>query len=241
VGVVTSATSLNAEKIDRLKKLDLDVAIISFHGTRQVHDSVVGMPGAYDRAMENLRLFAQTFPTRPPMINFIISERSVPVLRDFLDEALLLDNVIIRLSHLNFLTADEIARQKIYWKERFPDTPLDILSYAYDCDTTRFIEVQNILKEPKYETVFTKPILSDSDFANWYSNDFTLGTRCVFIWRSTFLNANGDVYPCQFLYIQMGNIRKDRMEDIWNNDLYQTFRQTLKDGLMPGCSRCCKL
>jgi MoaA/NifB/PqqE/SkfB family radical SAM enzyme len=241
VGVVTSGTNLNEKKIDRLKKLDLDVAIISFHGTREVHDSVVGMEGAYDRAMESLRLFAEKFPGRPPMINFIVSERSVPVLRDFLDEALQMDNIIIRLSHLNFLTAREIEDQKKYWEERFPSVPLDILSYSYDCDTSKFLELQKILADPKYETVFTKPILSDNDFANWYSNDFTLGTRCVFIWRSTFLNANGDVYPCQFLYIRMGNVREEKMEAIWNNDLYQRFRETLKDVLMPGCSRCCKI
>jgi len=84
-------------------------------------------------------------------------------------------------------------------------------------------------------------VLDEREIRQWYSARATLGRRCVFIWRSTFLNAQGDVYPCQFLYVRMGNVRQNQMVKIWNNDLYRRFRDTLRKGLMPGCARCCKI
>ncbi len=240
VGIVTNGATLNEKKIDRLVKLGVDVMVVSFHGTRTTHDKVVGQKGAWDKTLAALDLLSKKMPSPGPMINYVISENSVGDLRDFLDHVRPMDNIVTRLSHLNFLTPDEIERQKTYWNSRFPDVPLNILAYSYECDAKTFEPINRILKEPKYSDVFTKPILSDNDFYTWYSNDFSLGTRCVFIWKSTFINSNGDVYPCQFLYIKMGNIAKENLENIWNNDLYRKFRGTLKNGLMPGCSRCCK-
>lgn len=240
-GIVTNGVMLEEEKIDHLLGLGIDVVILSFHGNREVHDRIVGMDGAYDKSMQTLKLLAKKMPSPGPMVNYIISEQSVSSLEEFLVEAVEMENVVLRLSHLNFLTPKEVEDQKAYWNERFPGVPLDVLAYSYECETEQFAKVQQVLSKPKFARVFTKPILSENDFANWYSNDFTLGSKCVFIWKSTFVNSNGDVYPCQFLYIRMGNLKDTPMSGIWNNDLYQRFRETLKEGLMPGCSRCCKL
>ena len=241
VGLVTNGMFLDEEKVGRLIRLGTDVVIVSFHGTEEVHDRVVGHKGAFQKSMAGLKLLASRMSPPGPMINYIISEQSIDSLQPFLDEAMKIDNLVIRLSHLNFLTQKEVDAQKALWAKKFPDVPLDILSFTYECDTERFRKVQQILDNPKYKDVFTKPILSEQDFANWYSNDFQLGRQCVFIWRSTFINADGTVYPCQFLYVPMGNVRDQNLGDIWNNDLYQRFRNTIKEGLMPGCSRCCKL
>ena len=240
VGVVTNGVMLTEKKIDILVRLGVDVVVVSFHGTKESHDKTVGMDGAYEKTMKALQLLSEKMPGPGPMINYIISENSVEDLKYFLDEVEPMKNVVRRLSHLNFLTPDEITDQKAYWEDRFPKVPLDILAFSYECDGKTFEPVKNLLADPKHSDVFTKPILSDNDFASWYSNDFTLGTKCVFIWKSVFINANGDVYPCQFLYIPMGSIIEEKLVDIWNNDLYQRFRKTLKQGLMPGCSRCCK-
>jgi hypothetical protein len=39
----------------------------------------------------------------------------------------------------------------------------------------------------------------------------------------------------------MGNLVREPMTEIWNNELYRRFRAVLKHGLMPGCARCCKI
>lgn len=241
VGIVTNGVFLNEEKVDRLMRLGVDVMVLSFHGTEEIHDRIVGTKGSYQKTMNALLLLAAKMKSPGPMINYIITEDSLAVLPEFLDQVVKLDNVVVRLSHLNFLTQQEIDDQQTFWTQRFPDDPMEILTYNYECDPSRFSELPKILSRPEYKNVFTKPILSDNELLNWYSNDFTLGRKCVFIWRSTFLNANGDVYPCQFLYIKMGNINDASMDQIWNNDLYVNFRRTLKKGLMPGCSRCCKV
>jgi hypothetical protein len=39
-----------------------------------------------------------------------------------------------------------------------------------------------------------------------------------------------------------GNIQRDSILTIWNNDRYRAFRNSLRDeGLLPICARCCGL
>ena len=52
---------------------------------------------------------------------------------------------------------------------------------------------------------------------------------------------NGDVYTCRdYPDVVTGNIQKDNLLNIWNNDQSRAFRMLLKEegGLMPICSRC---
>jgi radical SAM protein with 4Fe4S-binding SPASM domain len=54
---------------------------------------------------------------------------------------------------------------------------------------------------------------------------------------------NGDVATCRdYPDYVCGNIQKQGLLEIWNNDRYRKFRESLKnDGLLPICSRCCGL
>jgi radical SAM protein with 4Fe4S-binding SPASM domain len=57
------------------------------------------------------------------------------------------------------------------------------------------------------------------------------------------VNSNGDVSLCRDYHdYVIGNITKDRVEDIWNNDAAIKFRKSIsQDGPMPVCRRCCGL
>jgi len=242
VGIVTNGTLLDEEKAKRLGKLKLDAMLVSFHGQREVHDKAVGLPGAYDKSLETLRLWAKYAPSGPgPMVNYILTPESIEDLPGFVDEVADINPLSLRLSHLNFLTADEMQNQMDFWRERFGDVPIEILSHQWEPREGAFAPLIEFLQSDKAKGIFTKPVLDDGEINSWYSRNVELGRRCVFIWRSTFLNAQGDVYPCQFLYVRMGNLREQTMAQIWNNDLYRKFREVLNEGLMPGCARCCKI
>lgn len=241
VGIVSNGTMIDEESAGRLAALELDALMISFHGVQQAHDEAVGMPGSYRKALDALRLWAQLASKSGPMVNYVLNERSVHDLPEFIEEVADIKPLVVRLSHLNFLTAAEIAEQKRFWVERFGDVPIEILTHQYEPRQGAFAPLIEFLRSDKAKGVITKPVLDDKEIDQWYGSNAELGRRCVFIWRSTFVNAQGEVYPCQFLYVRMGNVREQKMEEIWNNELYRKFRDTLSDGLMPGCARCCKI
>ncbi len=66
--------------------------------------------------------------------------------------------------------------------------------------------------------------------------------RCNAGEYSMCIEPNGDVLPCQSYYVSVGNFLEDRWEDIWNSDLFLSFRNRFKDpaesGLPEKCWNC---
>ena len=241
VGVVTNATLLDGRGVDRLMQDGLDVAVVSLHGTEATHDRIVGAPGSWRKAVDILRLLANRMPAPGPLVNYVLSEESADDLGPFLDVMRGLDNVVVRLAHLSFISPDERRRHDGAWRAAFHVAPAPVLNHVRDVPRGTFWRLVEVLEDPRYARVLTKPVLSPLELRSWYSDEWDIARRCVFIWHSTVINANGDVLPCQFHGAPMGNIRERSMAEIWNTDGYREFRRVLKKGLLPGCHRCCKL
>lgn len=67
--------------------------------------------------------------------------------------------------------------------------------------------------------------------------------RCIVPWFRMQVMPNGDVAMCEDTpdYV-VGNIREHRVQDLWNNPLYQRFRRyILEHGVFPVCARCSAL
>jgi radical SAM protein with 4Fe4S-binding SPASM domain len=66
--------------------------------------------------------------------------------------------------------------------------------------------------------------------------------RCNAGEYSVCVEPNGDVLPCQSYYVSAGNIVEDRWEDIWNSELFRSFRDRKYDpqgvGLPEECWDC---
>ena len=65
---------------------------------------------------------------------------------------------------------------------------------------------------------------------------------CMAPWVHIANIPNGDILPCCIsLGGSMGNLYKDKIEDIWNNDNYKSFRKDLLEGKQSKhCTRCYK-
>jgi len=239
VGVVTNGTLLGEDDVKRLRDIGLDVVVISFHGTQEAHDKAVGHQGAFEKTLRALDLFRKYWPAPGPMINYVVTAESMVHLGDFLREVGARKNVVTRLSHLNFVTPEEAAANDEYWKRHFGEAPEKLLHFQFSPPEGLAEPVLEVLR--KNPGIFTKPVLSDREVKIWYGPDFRLKRRCVFIWRSTYINSDGVVYPCQYFFFNMGNVKEQTVEQIWNSEKYRRFRALLRKGLTPGCSRCCKL
>jgi radical SAM protein with 4Fe4S-binding SPASM domain len=76
-------------------------------------------------------------------------------------------------------------------------------------------------------------------------------TKCCYPWTNCYVTFDGQVLPCCFVTQRnnphvleqavMGNIKTDKLSDIWNNDKYLAIRKQLKAGRVPGFCQGCHL
>jgi radical SAM protein with 4Fe4S-binding SPASM domain len=90
------------------------------------------------------------------------------------------------------------------------------------------------------------PKLRNRDEVQTYYKDHkeTFGyNQCVSIFMTLEIDSNGNVSLCRDYHdYVIGNIKTDRVKDMWNNDAAIKFRKSIsEDGLMPVCRRCCGL
>jgi len=64
-------------------------------------------------------------------------------------------------------------------------------------------------------------------------------TRCNLPYVYTFVQSNGEVYPCtDKLDYSLGNIYREDFKDIWNGDRMIEFRKNYLNGVYPECNIC---
>jgi MoaA/NifB/PqqE/SkfB family radical SAM enzyme len=85
------------------------------------------------------------------------------------------------------------------------------------------------------------PALSVDEIVAYYQGRFDLNLwTCRLPWDTMRISPYGDVYPC--LNLLVGNVRRNKLREIWNNDTYRGFRRDLKRAsLFPACVGCCKM
>lgn len=66
--------------------------------------------------------------------------------------------------------------------------------------------------------------------------------RCFDPWFDVTVLPNGDLTPCHaFVFYRIGNIRKEKFDELWNNKKFVDFRRfMLKNGSLPICYMCCR-
>ncbi len=71
--------------------------------------------------------------------------------------------------------------------------------------------------------------------------NYSENNKCLYPWYATRVTPSGTVYPCS-ISVDMGNIREQSLEAIWNGPKYVQFRRTLRrHRLFPKCAKCCVL
>jgi radical SAM protein with 4Fe4S-binding SPASM domain len=77
------------------------------------------------------------------------------------------------------------------------------------------------------------------------SNRFCRDKPCPWVWKTTYIAANGDVVPCSIIadsnVVKMGNVFEQDFQEIWNGEAYQTLRERIATHDLPDhCKHCYK-
>ena len=262
VDTPTNGTLLD-KNAEMLVRTGFDSIRVSLDGPQEANDVQRGK-GSYAKAMKGIEtLYEEREKTgkKNPVISIIytVTEANCSsVEKLFLEELDLkkIDWVTIQMQ--NYLTEGmgeayaELLESEFgissdkYWKAmvRSPEDFVDIDTEELARQVKNTIEVlismgkNYLLLPPTFSASNVKAYLG----AKW--EEMTDKYKaCLSPWTSIDITATGDVAPCHIFYdLVMGNLNNKSINEIWNGEKFQKFRNYfIKNSLLPVCSGCCIL
>ena len=248
----TNGTYLPREA-KRLVACGVDAIMVSVDGPKEIHDRIRGMDGSFQRIADGVKAVLEARNgggARPQVIvNTTISPGNQDALLSTYEtvEAMGADEMI--LSQLWF-TTEQIGRaNEAYFREKFNAHAGSWRGFVMDVSVLDSQAIARQMREMSQRKSAMQlrflPDLHPGQVPEYYARpEEAFGkTRCFVPWLETEILPNGDVTPCSDRPdLIVGNIRKERFLDVWNNESYRSFRRAMReDGLFPYCSRCCGL
>jgi MoaA/NifB/PqqE/SkfB family radical SAM enzyme len=251
--VTTNGTKIGGDKAEALADLAASGFLrhisVSIDGPREFHDEIRGQRGAFDKAVDNIRELRRVFAARgldlPVSVNTTLTAGNLHLLRQTVDAVSELEVDLIGLNQLMFATRKEVQQTLEILGESDPDV---ISTYVTDDPGIDPKSVASILKdavayaESKGITINWRPAQSYEHLEKYYTPDQPLRGQCFYPYFGGRITYDGKVHFCPFIRVEMGDVREQPLEAIWNSDKFVGLRKKLLEhGIFPVCRRCCKV
>jgi len=225
INIETNGTLLTKMDINFLKKAKIDHISISLDGvTRTTHESIRGVDGSFERALNAIEMLACT---RIP-VEIIMS-----ILSNNIKEFPLLFREAKRMGirELKLNTIIPTGRGKLLYKKGLVPDIYSLLQFNKDIENT-YSSDKNILVHLSIPPAF-KSINTLRKEGN---------TNCKIL-NILGILSNGDISICGIGRIEkpliLGNVKKNNLEDIWRNHPFLNYlRSKLPLSLNGICNRC---
>jgi MoaA/NifB/PqqE/SkfB family radical SAM enzyme len=87
-----------------------------------------------------------------------------------------------------------------------------------------------------------RPKVTDALIDAYYTPGARLEGRCLYPFLHARVSFSGKAYFCPFIRIEVGDLTRSSLEDVWNGLTYvELRRRLLEQRLFPVCRRCCKV
>jgi MoaA/NifB/PqqE/SkfB family radical SAM enzyme len=251
--LTTNGTIITEERAEALADLSaagfLKHISVSIDGPKERHDVARGLKGTFDRTTEGLRrLQAAARRKNAPLrvsINTTVAHESLDALDEMVDVAQELGVDAIGLNHLMFSTPEEVAETVRLLGVDDPSVIATFVTQDPGLDIERVRTKVAALQEKCRErnVLFDyRPKVHPQLLDNYYTPGAKLDGRCLYPFLQARVSFSGKVYFCPFIRVEVGDLRTQSLEDIWNGDKLVDMRKRLvENGLFPVCRRCCKV
>ncbi|MHC1631733.1 MAG: radical SAM protein [Methanotrichaceae archaeon] len=200
VALATNGTLLTPENADKIKKSGISRVSISLDSASpEVHDIIRGQ-GTFNRSLKGIDCLKGKVDFQ---INMTITKKNVNDLEAMMKLAEDLGAVAL---HIFFLVPTGRGKEEDLIA---PKEQEDLLHWVAQECKRRSMEIK-VTCAPQYARIM-KEDLSRSDRQKMMGRACLAGTSFVFVSR------NGDICPCGYLPIVVGNIREDSFVQIWEN------------------------
>ena len=251
--VTTNGTKIGDDKAGALAELAASGFLrhisVSIDGPRSFHDEIRGQRGAFDKAADNIRQLRQVFGARgldlPVSVNTTLTAGNIHLLRQTVDAVADLGVELIGLNQLMFATPKEVEQTLQIIGESDPNV---ISTHVTDDPGIDPQIVAPVLKdavayaESKGITINWRPAQSYDHLEKYYTPNEPLRGQCFYPYFGGRITYDGKVHFCPFIRVEMSDLRKQPLEEIWNNPAFVGLRKKLLEhGIFPVCRRCCKV
>jgi MoaA/NifB/PqqE/SkfB family radical SAM enzyme len=237
----------NSEKI-----LIFDTVNISLDGPKEINDRIRGINGGFLKVLEGIKEIENLKRKRnlkKPYINLCctISDQNYLHLTSLVEE---IEEEEIEISlllfqHLEFVNEKIFEENKIIWQQKFSKD-----SEYWSCLCHKrgniypeklFSEITKIkkLKNKKIKFIMFEPDFEKHEIVSFYTDKELkkLKEKCLAPWQEVFIYPEGNIWTCPGLV--MGNVKEEKLTDIWNGKNYQRLRKILNEiKFFPVCKSC---
>jgi len=246
-------TEKTANAITKASPRIVQFSIDGDEEVHEVHDYIRGVKGTYQRALRGIELLKSAIDdigesSTEIRLNCVILPQNVHCLNSVAELA---RDLAIRLQfqYLMWLDHERISAHELFLEETLGFNDRIICNLYNNFDGLDLILLNDqIAKVTKFCNKIGVPLFfmqfSDQDMIKgWYSDlNFIPRRKCVEAFLVSRISVEGNVKFCPLIDYSCGNIRDDQFSTVWKNDRAHKIRSELrKNGLFPGCARCCKL
>lgn len=253
--ILTNGTLLN----DKISKELVDMGVnritgsgltgitVSIDGPEKIHDEIRNTHGAYKKLIEGIKKiheYKELSEKKYPYIGITccIMPSNVNYLHDIID----IDaNIGVKGFKFQVFIPPLIKRLGLDIVDEIEGNPTPTTKLIEEINPkvlgTEIEKIKSVAKD-RHVTFTFSPRFQAHELINYYQNKIFLNEwTCRSPWSIIRINPYGNIYPC-FNY-KIGNIRDQKISDLWNNKRYRNFRKKLKNngGIFPECVGCCEM
>lgn len=260
--IVTNSQSLLPILEDLIATGSLNILFLSLDGWDSDSQNIMRSPASgknsknFEKTMEVIKVVDKiktakklTMPLVVPIT--VISNTNYMHLADI--HRLVLDKTQLHPYYFGWFITEERAKlhERVFDK-RFGYCPQNHRGYLKSCFndvdpvvTAEQIKATKIISRGRASVPqFLPDIYSQEDIERYYSDHaWDCGyPDCESIYHVAEISPDGRITPCRdYQDFTAGNINEQAFYAIWNGPKFKEFRQQMKKGLMPVCTRCCGL
>ncbi|MBO8180320.1 MAG: radical SAM protein [Archaeoglobus sp.] len=235
VAVATNGTLITEEKAKEMKENGVGYVQISLDGVKETHEAFRGIKGCFDRTVEGIKnavkagLFVNVSMT-VTKFNY----EDVPAVVELCEKL-----GVNWFMHYNFIPTGR--GREIVESDIAPEQREELLKWLYKKNYSSNISLLSTAPQFARVALQCQGEIVPTHFYNVNAGE-RLRELAEFIGgcgagRFYFaIKANGDIQPCVFFPLKVGNVREDDLEELWlHNHVFEDLRD--KD-LLEGCGSC---
>ncbi len=235
VAVATNGTLINEEIAKKLKEVGVGYVQISLDGIKETHDSFRGIKGAFDRTVQGIKnCVKEGLFVNVSMTVTKYNYKDVPAVVE------LCENLGVNwFMHYNFIP---VGRGKnIVESDITPEEREELLKFLYERNFKSNISLLSTAPQFARVALQCQGGIIPTHFYNLNAGDGLRGLA-EFIGgcgagRFYFaIKANGDIQPCVFFPLKVGNIRYDDLDKLWREN--KVFEELRNKDLIKSCGTC---